>query len=178
MLTFSTRTRIVTAAVIGAIVTAVSVRGQATASPSDETARAIRELTGEVRGLRAALEKTSDSQLRGSVLGMYLNVQQNRVAQAANRLDAFRRDLEGITTRTRELAQQSANIDAQLPQSTDPEERKQLELQQRALKQEWEQLGPLEQQARGRETEAYQMQQAEEQRWTELIGRLEQLLKK
>ncbi len=177
MLIFS-RAPILVAVVIGAIVTAASVRGQAPASSSDETARAIRELTGEVRGLRAALEKTSSTQLQGSILGMYLNVQQNRVAQASNRLDAIRRDLDGITARARELAQQSANTDAQLPQTTDPEERKQLELAQRASKQEWEQLAPLEQQARARETEAYQLQQAEEQRWTELIARLEQLLKK
>lgn len=178
MLIFSPRARIIVAVVVGAIVTAVSVRGQTPASSSDETARAIRELTTEVRALRAALEKTSGSQLQGSILGMYLNVQQARVSQAANRVDSVRRELDGLTMRSRELAQQAANVEAQLPQTTDAEERKQLEMQQRALKQESEQLVPMEQQARGRETEAYQWQQTEEQRWTELVARLEQLLKK
>lgn len=178
MLRFFTRARIAIALVMGAIVTAASLSGQAPASTGDETARAIRELTTEVRSLRTAIERTSDSQLQGSILGMYLNVQQNRVSQAANRLDIIRRELDGITTRTRDLTQNSANVEALLPQETDPERRKQMELEQRAMKQESEQLVGMEQQARGREAEAFQMQQTEEQRWTELVARLEQLLKK
>ena len=77
-----------------------SVSAQET-SQTGETAKAIKELTGEVRSLRAVIERTSESQLQGQILGLYLNLQQNRVVQANSRLDIVSRELEGLGNRAR-----------------------------------------------------------------------------
>jgi len=154
-----------------------SVSAQET-SQTGETAKAIKELTGEVRSLRAVIERTSESQLQGQILGLYLNLQQNRVVQANSRLDIVRRELEGLGNRAREITQQAASIEAALPQETDPVKRRQLEDEQKGNKMESERNAAQEQQVRSREAEAYQTAQTEEARWTELISRLEQLLKK
>jgi hypothetical protein len=168
---------VVTVGTVAAILAVASLSGQAP-GPNDAAASAIRELTTEVRGLRVAVERTSASQVQGQILGMYLNVQQSRVAQAMNRLDVVRRELEQITMQAQETAQNMSALEMRLPQETDPAHRTEVEMQLRAMKQESESLAAREQQVRAREAEASQSQQTEEQRWTELIGRLEQLLKK
>jgi outer membrane murein-binding lipoprotein Lpp len=145
---------------------------------ANDTATAVRELTAEIRTLRAAIERTSDHQLQSQVLGLYLNLQQNRVSQATARLDGARRELEGLTNRDRELAQSAAAGDLALTQETDPAKRREIEQGQRAMKDEAERVAVQLQQVRNREAEAYQAEQAEEARWTDLISRLEQLLKK
>jgi hypothetical protein len=169
--------RIAMSAMLVAIAGVVSVAGQ-DSNQSGDTAKAIKELTGEIRSLRASIERTSESQLQGQILGLYLSLQQNRVAQANSRLDVVRRELDGLTNRSREIAQRAATLDQALTQETDPAKRRDLEDEQRAMKQAAEQVVGQEQQGRARETEAYQTAQSEEQRWTELISRLEQLLKK
>jgi hypothetical protein len=143
-----------------------------------DTVKAIRELTGEVRSLRVAIERTAESQLQGQILGLYLSLQQNRVTHATSRLDAVRRELDTITTNARELTQNAAALDTALSQEADPAKRQQLEQQIRDQKVELERMAAQEQQLRAREGEADQATQTEEARWTELISRLEQLLKK
>jgi hypothetical protein len=155
---------------------AAPLRAQST--QANDSAAAIRELTAEVRTLRLAIERTSQSQLQSQVLGLYLNVQQNRVADATTRLDGFRRELDGLTNAERELAQNAAANDIALTQETDPAKRREFEMQQRSMKQDAERVAAQLQQVRTREAEAYQAEQSEEARWTELVSRLEQLLKK
>jgi hypothetical protein len=158
-------------------VSALSVSAQESAQAGD-TAKAIKELTGEIRTLRAAIERTGESQLQGQILGLYLSLQQNRVAQANARVDTMRRELDGVVGHAREVAQEAADNESALAQETDPARRRAFEQQLRASKQALERMAAQEQQVRSRELEAYQTAQTEEQRWTELIGRLEQLLKK
>jgi hypothetical protein len=168
--------RIMVSAAMIAIPTTAPLRAQ---SPqATDTAIAIRELTVEIRTLRSAIERTSESQLQSQVLGLYLNLQQNRVAQATARHDGFMRELEGLTNRDRELAQAAATGDLALTQETDPAKRRAMEQEQRAMKEEAERVSVQLQQVRTREAEASQSAQTEEARWTELISRLEQLLKK
>ena len=107
-----------TASVALALIAAtVPVQAQETAS---DTARAIKELTSEVRGLRTAIEHSAQSQLQGQVLGLYLNLQQNRVTQATARLDDVRRELEGVSGRARELAQQESALEVGSPRRRMP----------------------------------------------------------
>lgn len=147
-------------------------------APSGDIVKAIKELTGEVRSLRAAIERTSENQLQSQVLGLYLNLQLSRVSQATERLEGFRRELDGLTNAERENAQNAAANDLALTQETDPAKRREFEAAVRAMKQEGERVAAQLQQVRNREAEAYQAEQAEEARWTELIAKLEQLLKK
>jgi putative cell wall-binding protein len=169
--------RIVLSAAMMAIAGDSAVSAQDSAQSGD-AAKAIRELTGEIRSLRTAIERTAENQLQSQVLGLYLNLQQNRVAQATARLDGARRELEGLTNNEREIAQNTAASDLALTQETDPAKRREFEVALRAMKQDAERVAAQLQQVRTREAEAYQAEQAEEARWTELIGRLEQLLKK
>ena len=171
--------RIRTAALIAfAVILGPGVVSAQESAQGGDTAKAVRELTGEIRSLRAAIERTSESQLQGQILGLYLSLQQNRVGQATARLDAVRRELEGLTNRDRELAQNAASNDIFLTQETDPAKRREVEASQRVTKEEAERIATQLQQVRSREAEASQAAQTEEARWTELISRLEQLLKK
>jgi hypothetical protein len=156
---------------------AVSVHAQESAQ-GPETVRAIKELTGEIRSLRTAIEHGAESQLQGQILGLYLNLQQNRVTQATARLDEVRRELEGVMARAREMAQEATSLEARLAEETDATKRRDIERAQVGTKQESERAAAQEQRVRNRETEVYQALQTEEARWTELISRLEQLLKK
>jgi hypothetical protein len=166
------------ASVVLAIVVGGASPGAQEASQAGDTAKAIKELTAEIRTLRATIERTSESQLQGQILGLYLSLQQNRVTQATARLDAVRREVEGVSNQARATADQVAEMDAALLQETDPVKRRVFEQQQRDFKQQAAQVAAMEEQVKAREAEAYQAAQTEEQRWTELIGRLEQLLKK
>jgi hypothetical protein len=170
---------------VGVLITLFAAMGASAGAPlraqstqGNDSATAIRELTAEVRTLRLAIERTSESQLQSQVLGLYLNLQQNRVTQATARLDGFRRELDGLTNAERELAQNAAANDIALTQETDPAKRRDFEMQQRSMKQDAERVAAQLQQVRTHEAEAYQAEQAEEARWTELISKLEQLLKK
>jgi hypothetical protein len=169
--------RLMMSAAFVTIAAAASVFAQEPA-PAGDIVKAIRELTGEIRSLRATIERTSESQLQSQVLGLYLNLQQSRVTQAGARLDGFRRELDGLTNRDRELAQAAAGIDLESTQETDSAKRREIEMRRRAVKAEAEQVAVQLQQVRSREAEAFQAAQTEEARWTELISRLEQLLKK
>ena len=162
---------------LAVVVSAVAVSAQ-DAAPAGDTAKAIKELTGEIRNLRTAIEHTAESQLQEQILGLYLNLQQNRVTHATTRLDAVRRELDALENSARELTQNAAFMEAALPQETDPTRRRQLEQQLRDQKQELERMAAQEEQVKAREAEANQASQTEEARWTELISRLEQLLKK
>jgi hypothetical protein len=143
-----------------------------------DTARAIQELTAEIRGLRAAVTRSAETQLQGQVLGLYLTLQQARVLQATARLDTIRREIEGTGNQARVFADEVVALDARVSEESDPERRRVLEAQMRASKQQSERFAAQEQALRNREGEIIQAAQTEEARWNELIARLEQLLKK
>jgi hypothetical protein len=174
---FCSTVRITVSVALVAIAAVALVAAQDPIQSSD-TAKAIKELTGEIRTLRTAIERSGEGQLQGQILGLYLSLQQNRVAQANSRLDGVRRELESLANNARDFAQAAAEMDAALSQESDPARRRALEQELRNQKQHLERTAAQEQQTRARETEAYQAAQTEEQRWTELISRLEQLLKK
>jgi hypothetical protein len=143
-----------------------------------DTVQAIRELTAEVRSLRAAVERADQTQVQQQVLGLYLTLQQGRVTQATMRLDTVRRELEGVTSRVDELAAEAARLEEQLIVETAADKRRELEAAGAATKQETRRIKAQEQQIRNRESEAFQAAQTEETRWAELSSQLEQLLKK
>jgi hypothetical protein len=165
----------IVALAVAAGVTLVSAQQ---ASPAGDPTRAIQELTGEIRNLRAAVTHSTELQLQGQILGLYLSLQQSRVAQATARLDAVRRELEAAATRTRQHTEIVADLEARIHQETDAERRRKLEMEYRAMKQHAERLAVQEQQIRNREAEILQSAQTEEARWNELVAKLEQLLRK
>ena|SRR5437868_7930313 len=141
-------------------------------------AGSLAALTSEVRQLRVAVEESTRSQMQTQALGVYLSVQQSRILQVTTRLDSARKELEAATARSHEIASHLANIEAELPRVTEPQRRAALEDANRSLKMEQETVGLKEQQARNRDGELSQALQLEDARWSELISRLEQLIKR
>jgi predicted nucleic acid-binding Zn-ribbon protein len=135
-------------------------------------------LTAEVRQLRLAVKDSIRSQTQTQALGVYLSAQQSRIVQVASRLDVVRRELDGASLASRSIATRLARTEERLSQVTDPKERLALEDQSRAMNLEQKTLSLHEQQARNRETELSQALQLENDRWADLISRLEQLIKR
>ncbi len=135
-------------------------------------------LTAEIRQLRVAVEESTRSQTQTQALGVYLSVQQSRILQAATRLESARKELDAVSLRSREIASQLENFQGEIVRVTEPQRRAQLEDANQQLKFEQRRVVEQEQQARAREAELSQALQVEESRWTDLITRLEQLIRR
>jgi uncharacterized protein (DUF39 family) len=149
--------------------------GQGTAdSPG---AGSLAGVTAELRQLRIAIEESARTQAQSQALSVYVSAQNARVVQAAARAEAARRELEDATNRSRELTTELSHAEDSANQSIKPEVKAQMEAQARALKAGLESLAALMQQAQARHNEAAQAAQFEEQRWNELVAKLEAAIK-
>ena len=135
-------------------------------------------LTAEIRQLRVAVEESTRSQTQTQALGVYLSVQQSRILQGATRLESARKELDAVSLRSREIASQLENLQGEIIRVTEPQRRAQLEDANQQLKFEQRRVAEQEQQARAREAELSLALQVEESRWTDLITRLEQLIRR
>jgi hypothetical protein len=135
-------------------------------------------LTAEVRQLRLALEESTRTQTQTQALGVYLSVQQSRLVQVESRLDAVRKELDGVTVRAKQIAAEYQRFSEMLRSETNPEVRADLGQQARAMKLELENMSIQDQQVRLREAELSQLLQAETSRWTDLVTSLEKLIRK
>jgi len=145
---------------------------------NDATNGSLAALTAEIRQLRVAVEESTRSQTQTQALGVYLSVQQSRILQGATRLESARKELDAVSLRSREIASQLENFQGEIIRVTEPQRRAQLEDANQQLKFEQRRVVEQEQQARAREAELSLALQVEESRWTDLITRLEQLIRK
>ena len=145
---------------------------------NDATNGSLAALTAEIRQLRVAVEESTRSQTQTQALGVYLSVQQSRILQGATRLESARKELDAVSLRSREIASQLENFQGEIIRVTEPQRRAQLEDANQQLKFEQRSVVEQEQQARAREAELSLALQVEESRWTDLITRLEQLIRK
>src|SRR6187401_2394334 len=145
---------------------------------NDATNGSLAALTAEIRQLRVAVEESTRSQTQTQALGVYLSVQQSRILQGATRLESARKELDALSLRSREIASQLENFQGEIIRVTEPQRRAQLEDANQQLKSEQRHVVEQEQQARAREAELSQALQVEESRWTDLITRLEQLIRR
>jgi DNA repair exonuclease SbcCD ATPase subunit len=154
---------------------AAAVLAQGKSEPTDGSFAA---LTSEVRQLRVAVEESTRSQTQTQALAVYLSVQQSRILAIATRLDEARKELDSAATRSREVASELESIRTDLLRVTEPQRHAALEDLDKQLKGEQQRAVFQEQQARIRQNELSQALQIEETRWTDLISRLEQLIKR
>ena len=96
----------------------------------------------------------------------------------AARADTARRELDAASLRSEEIASRLADMDDALQRESDPGLRLALEQGIRGLKLEQDTVTLQQQQAQNRDAEISQLLQSEDARWTELISRLEQLIKR
>jgi hypothetical protein len=163
-----------------AVVVVISFAMVTMAQDKGETGNAgsLSALTAEIRQLRLAVEESTRMQTQTQALGVYLSVQQSRLVQVSARVDAARKELDDVSLRSKQMADQLTRNNEALLRETNPQQRAGLESENQALKQELANLGLKEQQVRSREAELSQMLQSENARWTDLISNLERLLKK
>ena len=135
-------------------------------------------LTAEVRLLRLAVEESSKAQTQTQALSVSLSAQQSRMQQISARLETTRSELVATTARLKEANRLVEAAKADLAQTTNPQERKQEEAMLATFIESTAQTAAQERQLRIRESELTQAMQTEEQRWADLIARLEQLTRR
>jgi hypothetical protein len=147
------------------------------AQESTIPAGSLAALTNEVRLLRVAVEKSTQTQTQLQGLSVFLSAQQSRVLQASARVDALRKDLTNAARDSRALADRIIGLQNALTTEQSPEVRQQFQEMLAASKREAAQATESENQIRVSEAEASAELQAELNRWSELTSRLEQVIK-
>ena len=71
-------------------------------------------VASEIRQLRVALEESTRRQTETQALGVYLSAQQSRLLQASAKLESARRDVEALTTHSRDIAAKLAESQERL----------------------------------------------------------------
>lgn len=145
----------------------------ATADPGS-----IAGLTAEVRQLRVAVEQSTRTQSQTQALSVYLSAQQSRMVQLAQRLDRVRDDATAARARSQQIAGLLKMAAGDPDPSASAAERAEHNEMTRLFKAQVDQAAEEEQRLRAREAEMQQMMQQEEARWTDLISRLETLIKR
>ena len=153
----------------------VSALAQGQAQPAPDS---LSTLVAEVRQLRLAIEESNREQSRVQYLAVYLSAQQSRLMQLNTRLDAVRTELSGAQAQSQAVAQLVAQAQAEAAAALGPEEREQAEKMGQMFKAQVASALEREQQVRNRESELAQILLVEEGRWTDLISRLEQSVKR
>ena len=154
---------------------AIGLGAQGATTSPDATCAA---LVGEMRQLRVALEDSSKNQTQIQALAVYLSAEQSRMVQLANRLDAARAEVPVATERAREMAAALAHAQSEIATMTEVTVRQEMEAGLPPLKRKADEAAAAELAARNREIEFRAALQTEEARWTDLIQRLEALVRK
>jgi len=158
---------------VTAISTAVIWAQNSTPDPAS-----LGALVAEVRQLRVAVEESTRSQSQTQALAVYLSAEQSRLIQLTSRLDAVRTQLAGAASQTRQFASYLATAQAEVRDAKTADERAQAAGMVDMFKQQADTAAAQEQQLRDRESQLVQSFQAEEARWTDLVTKLEQLVRK
>ena len=134
-------------------------------------------LTTEVRLLRMAVEKSTQTQTQLQGLSVYLSAQQSRLIQTSARVDTIRKDLDIAVRDSKALADRVAAARASLANELNPDLKAQVQDMLTAITREAAHATAYEAQIRAREAESLADLQTEFTRWSELIARLEQAMR-
>jgi len=135
-------------------------------------------LVSEVRQLRLAVEESTRSQSQTQALGVYLSAEQSRIIQVSSRLDSVRGQLASAAAQTRQFATYLATAQTEVREAKTADDRAQAAGMVEMFKQQSDAAAAQEQQLRDREADLLQAFRAEEARWTDLVTKLEQLVRK
>ncbi|HXW08671.1 MAG TPA: hypothetical protein VD833_25795 [Vicinamibacterales bacterium] len=132
-------------------------------------------LLAEVRGLRAAMEQLAAAGPRIQLAMGRLQLQEQRVNTLVRRLEGVRAELRSTGHQLNEANQQQAALERAMREPNPPERQTQLEWELAALKTGLARLTSEYQRLTGDEAATAQEISAEQSRWTEINGRLEEL---
>jgi hypothetical protein len=144
---------------------------------TEEAGGSLAALTAEVRQLRLAVEDGTKRQAEVQALGVSLSAQQSRMVQLNARIDAARAELASAEQRAKQSAFFVQNAQKDMA-STDPQDRTQAAEMLPLFKQQADEAAAAIDRLRGRESDLEQAMRIEEQRWSDLINRLEQAVRK
>ena len=170
-------------AVIGAII-GIPAAVLLSAQSRDEASVVGRELVNEVRALRAAIERYAEGQIQTQTITGLLDVQQRRMADVNARLDAVRREVAGASEHVQRLTNELTtfermNDSALVKQGVSAEDsRREVESMRAHARNQFEMNAANLQGLRARESELLNQLAADETRWNELVGRLDQWLRR
>jgi hypothetical protein len=143
-----------------------------------------RELVSEVRALRAVIERYAEGQIQTQTMTGPLDVQQRRLADINGRLDVARREAaaasERVQASTRELTSAERMSDSAFVKAgiSLEDSRREVESVRAHARNQYETNAAHFQALRTRESELLNQVAAEETRWNELVGRLDQWLRR
>ena len=168
----SLRVRLGWLSVIGGVVVgAVVLRAQQGTPPMDAS---MRELVGEVRALRLAVERSTEVTSRSQTLLGRVQLQENRLADLGRRLDDARQRVRSATAMETTLANDVARTTMTMPEmSANADDRRALEM---ALNQAKGRLKAAQgdvAQLRAEEQELIGALSSEQARWSDYNTRLE-----
>ena len=166
--------RVVASTAICGVIAVAAIRAQ---GQTEAGSGSLAGLTREIQQLRLAVEESTRTQSQIQILSVALSAQQSRLMQVANRLDATRRDLDDAIRQTAEANRVLTMFQGDQTPPT-PEDREEAASLMKMFKPQAEAAAQREQQLRARAAELLQVHQAEEARWTDLVARLEQSVKR
>jgi chromosome segregation ATPase len=161
---------------VAALVAVLMVAGWAARLPAQQPASLQTELLAEVRLLRQSIEALAGTNARVQIVFGRLQLQEQRTATAARRLDALRSALADISTRAAEMADSEKELDAFAADTLRrPEEAENAREQLRAVRRELGRIEAERTRLMGEEAEAAGALNLEQGRWSDLNRQLEEL---
>lgn len=166
------RARFWSVAAIGVLVLgAVVLRAQQNAPPVDVS---MRELVGEVRALRLAVERSTEVTARSQTLLGRVQLQENRLADLGRRLDEARQRVRTAVSVETSLTNDVARATAALPDmSGNADDRRALEMALNQTKARLKAAQADAAQLRAEEQELIGALSSEQARWSDYNARLE-----
>ena len=167
------------AVLLGVLVVAGAVLGAARAQGLGQANdNSMAALTNEVRQLRLAVQDAGRSQTQMQALSISLTAQQSRLSQVSDRLDKTHAELAAVGVKAEGARRMIAEAQAEMGRATTVQERGHAGEMLELFKKQAQEFFDEENRLRAREAELTNQFRAEEQRWLELVARLEEIIKR
>jgi hypothetical protein len=153
---------------VGFIAVALSAQAQRSIASLDD-------LLTEVRGLRTEVRQASSASIRTQLLTARLQLQEQRIYTAARQLTEAQTQLAGVREEIRELQQWVASMSDGDIAALSVSEQNDLRREIARRRQTIEEKRQREQELKGQETELLNNVNAEQARWAEFNGRLDEI---
>lgn len=153
------------------IARALPLSGQQAAANPD----VLRELLGEVRGLRAAMEQLASAGPRVQLAMGRLQLQEQRVNTMLRRLDTLREQITSVEREAADMREQLLQLEEETKRNENPEIRQAASDRTRQLKVMLQRSAADLQRLTVEEAEVAGMVSAEQGRWADINRRLEDL---
>ena len=168
---------------LGWIVGVVVLAGAAWASSTAQglgqaNDNSMAALTNEVRLLRGVIQDVGRGQTQMQALSISLTAQQSRLAQVSDRLDKVHTELEAASRRTEEARRMIADAEAEIARAPNVKEREGASEMLEIFKKQAQSHADEETRLRAREAELTTQFRVEEDRWVQLVAKLEEIIKR